>query len=62
MKEGTKNEVDLEVYTAKEAARILKVSGSTLKRLLRGGALRAGKVGGQYRILRAELVRLLRPE
>ncbi|OGM96029.1 hypothetical protein A2333_01475 [Candidatus Wolfebacteria bacterium RIFOXYB2_FULL_49_7] len=51
-----------EVYTTGEAEALLKVSNSTMKRLLKKGLLRANKVGGQYRILGHELLRLLSPE
>lgn len=51
-----------EVYTTKEAEELLKVSNSTLKRLLKKGLIRANKVGKQYRILGHELLRLVSPE
>lgn len=47
------------VYTTKEAQDLLKISESTIKRLLKKGILRANKVGGQYRILGKEILRLL---
>ena len=50
------------VYTTSEAREILKVSESTIKRLLKRGVLRANKVGGQYRILGKEILRLISPE
>ena len=50
-----------EVYTTSEAEELLRVSNSTMKRLLKKGLLRANKVGGQYRILGHELLRLLSP-
>lgn len=50
-----------EVYTTKEAEKLLKVSNSTMKRLLKDGLLRANKVGKQYRILGHELLRLVSP-
>jgi len=50
------------VYTTAEAEKILKVSNSTIKRLLKSGLLRANKVGKQYRILGLELLRLVSPE
>lgn len=49
------------VYTTGEAEELLKVSNSTMKRLLKKGLIRANKVGGQYRILGHELLRLLSP-
>ncbi len=50
------------VYTTTEAQTLLKVSESTIKRLLKKGILRANKVGGQYRILGKELLRLISPD
>lgn len=51
-----------EVYTTKESQDFLKVSNSTIKRLLKGGILKANKVGGRYRVLGRELLRLVSPE
>ena len=50
-----------EVYTTNEAQTLLKISNSTIKRLLKGGLIRANKVGGQYRVMGKELLRLLSP-
>jgi len=50
------------VYTTAEVQGLLKVSDSTIKRLLKRGALRANKVGGQYRIMGKEVMRLISPE
>lgn len=50
------------VYTTQEAQDLLKVSKSTIKRLLKRGLIRANKVGGQYRILGKEILRLVSPE
>ena len=50
------------VYTTKEAQDLLKISESTIKRLLKKGILRANKVGGQYRILGKEILRLISPD
>jgi len=49
------------VYTTAEVQGLLKVSDSTIKRLLKNGALRANKVGGQYRIMGKEVLRLISP-
>jgi excisionase family DNA binding protein len=49
------------VYTTKEAQDLLKISESTIKRLLKKGVLRANKVGGQYRILGKEILRIISP-
>lgn len=51
-----------EVYSTTETQSLLKISGSTVKRLLKNGLLKANKVGGQYRILGHELLRMLSPE
>jgi excisionase family DNA binding protein len=51
-----------EVYTTAEAEKLLKISNSTIKRLLKKGLIRANKVGKQYRILGHELLRLVSPE
>lgn len=50
------------VYTTNEAEKILKVSNSTMKRLLKSGLLKANKVGKQYRILGLEILRLVSPK
>ncbi len=50
------------VYTTGETQDILRISESTIKRLLKKGLLRANKVGGQYRILGKEILRLLSPD
>ena len=50
-----------EVYTPKETEAILKISTSTMKRMLKKGLIRANKVGGQYRILGKELLRVVSP-
>jgi len=50
-----------EVYTTEEAKHILKISSSTIKRLFKKGFIRANKVGGQYRILGKEILRLISP-
>lgn len=51
-----------EVYTTAEAEKLLKVSNSTIKRLLKSGLLRANKIGKQYRILGHELLKMLSPD
>ena len=50
------------IYTTEEVRDFLKVSDSTIKRLLKGGAIKAYKVGGQYRIWGAEILRLVSPK
>jgi excisionase family DNA binding protein len=49
------------VYTVKEAEQILKISPSTMHRLLKKNLIRAAKVGKQYRILGKEILRVLSP-
>lgn len=50
------------VYTTDETQKLLKISNSTIKRMLKKGLIRANKVGGQYRILGKEILRLVSPE
>ena len=50
------------VYTTNETKEILRISDSTIKRLLKKGIVRANKVGGQYRILGKEILRLISPQ
>jgi len=52
----------LGVYTTTETQRVLKISESTIKRMLKHGLIRANKVGGQYRIMGKEILRLVSPE
>jgi excisionase family DNA binding protein len=51
----------LAIYTTEETRKALKVSQSTIKRLLKRGLIRANKVGGQYRILGREILRVVSP-
>lgn len=50
------------VYTTEETQELLKISNSTIKRMLKKGLIRANKVGGQYRVLGKEILRLVSPE
>ncbi len=50
------------VYTPKETQELLKVSPSTLTRMIKKGLIRTAKVGKQYRILGKEILRILSPE
>ena len=50
------------IYTTAETRRVLRVSDSTIKRMLKNGLIKANKVGGQYRILGKEILRLVSPE
>ena len=52
----------LAVYTTTETQKVLKISESTIKRMLKRGLIRANKVGGQYRILGKEIIRLVSPD
>ncbi len=51
-----------EVYTPDEAKQILKISTSTMMRLIKNGVVRTAKVGKQYRILGKEILRMLSPK
>lgn len=50
------------VYTTDETRSLLKVSPSTIKRLLKKGIIKANKVGKQYRIMGLEILRLVSPD
>ncbi len=50
------------VYTTKETQKVLRISESTIKRMLKNGLIRANKVGGQYRIMGKEILRLVSPD
>ena len=50
------------VYTTNETRQLLKISPSTIKRMLKNCLIKANKVGGQYRILGKEILRLVSPE
>jgi len=50
------------VYTTIETQKLLKISNSTIKRMLKKGLIRANKVGKQYRIMGKEILRLVSPE
>jgi len=51
-----------EVYTTEEARDFLKISESTIKRLLKNGLIRSNKIGSRYRILGRELLLLVSPK
>jgi len=51
-----------QVYTTEEARDFLKISESTIKRHLKRGIIKANKIGGRYRVLGRELLRLVSPE
>ncbi|MFH1791512.1 MAG: helix-turn-helix domain-containing protein [Candidatus Omnitrophota bacterium] len=50
------------VYTREESQELLKVSQSTMMRLIKKGIIRTAKVGKQYRILGKELLRVVSPQ
>lgn len=49
------------IYTPKETQAYLKVSQSTMTRMLKAGLIRAAKIGKQYRILGKEILRVISP-
>ena len=49
------------VYTTGETQALLKISSSTLMRMMKKGLIRSAKVGKQYRIMGKELLRILSP-
>jgi excisionase family DNA binding protein len=51
-----------EIYTPEEAKEILKVSSSTMTRLIKQGFIRAAKIGKQYRIMGKEILRAVSPK
>ena len=51
-----------EVYTHEETQALLKVSSSTVTRMIKKGLIRTAKVGKQYRIMGKELLRILSPK
>jgi len=51
-----------EIYTTEEIREFLKVSPSTIKRLLKRGIIKAYKVGGVYRIWGDEVLNLVSPK
>ena len=50
------------IYTTEEARSFLKISESTIKRMLKRGIIKAYKVGGQYRIWGSEILELVSPK
>jgi len=51
-----------EIYTTEEAQNFLKISESTIKRMLKKGIIKAYKVGGRYRIWGSEILQLVSPQ
>ncbi|WP_104989969.1 helix-turn-helix domain-containing protein [Deinococcus sp. NW-56] len=46
-------------YEPRELAELLRVSETTIRRMIRRGTLRAVAIGRQHRVPRSELVRLI---
>ena len=51
-----------EIYTTKEVQDFLKISESTMKRMIKNGMITAYKVGGVYRIWGDEILKHLSPK
>jgi hypothetical protein len=49
------------IYTTQETQDFLKISSSTMKRLLKRVLINANKIGGQYRFLGKEILRAVSP-
>lgn len=50
------------IYTPKETRDFLKISESTMKRMIKNEIIKSYKVSGQYRIWGNEILKLLSPE
>ena len=50
------------LYTPKETQAFLKISPSTLTRMIKKGLIKTAKIGKQYRITGKELLRLISPK
>lgn len=50
------------IYTPKETRDFLKISESTMKRMLKSGIIKAYKISGQYRIWGDEILKLISPK
>lgn len=51
-----------ELYTTKETQDFLKVSSSTMKRLIKNGIIKAHRVGGAWRIWGDDILLLVSPK
>jgi len=49
------------IYNTAETMNFLRISKSTIKRWLKSGIIRANKIGGRYKILGSEILRLISP-
>ena len=52
---------DKGIYTLEETQSILKISRSTLLRLMKKGLIKTAKVGRQYRIWGTEILHIMSP-
>ncbi|MDP3883029.1 MAG: helix-turn-helix domain-containing protein [Candidatus Staskawiczbacteria bacterium] len=50
------------IYTPKETQDFLKISESTMKRMIKNGIIKAYKVSGQYRIWGNDILNLMSPK
>jgi len=53
---------EMEVYSTEEAGKYLKVSHSTIMRMIKKGLIQTAKIGKQYRIMGKELLRIVSPK
>ena len=53
---------EMDVYSPEEARRYLKISSTTMIRMIKKGLIRTAKIGKQYRILVKELLRIVSPK
>jgi len=51
-----------ELYTTEETQGLLRISNSTIKRLIKKGLIKANKIGGRYRILGKDVLNAISPE
>lgn len=51
-----------ELYTTKETQDFLKISSSTMKRMIKSGIIRAYRVGGTWRIWGDDILMLISPK
>lgn len=49
-----------EIYTLAETQKILKISRSTILRLIKKDHIKTAKIGRQYRIMGREILRMVR--
>jgi len=51
-----------EVYSIEESRKYLKISQSTMLRMIKNGLIQSAKIGKQYRIMGKELLRIVSPK